>query len=351
MESNIREKFNEEIMREALKRFGISETSVKKQGGFESFIFEYGKNGKEYILRISHSSRRTSDMINGELHWLNYLADNGVPAARAVESENGRLVEVIEAGDSYFSAASFEKARGKAAGAEEWNDRLFEAMGSLVGRMHRLTKAYKPEAQYRRPEWHEELEGFAEKYLPQSEEAVMVKSRRILEQMYSLPVNKDNYGLIHIDVHKGNFFVDNGKITLFDFDDCQYCWFAADIAIVLFYAVPHDCASSEELEKARNFYRHFMKGYAAENILDREELKHIPLFLKQRELDLYVCVHRSCDLDNLNKWARSFMKDRKYKILNDIPYVDIDFTERKWTKELSGVLSLPGSPLSNSWRP
>ena len=42
-------------------------------------------------------------------------------------------------------------------------------------------------------------------------------------------------------------------------------------------------------------------------------------------MDLYVVIHRSFDLDDLDPWCASFMDNRKYKIENDVPYVDMDF--------------------------
>jgi len=44
-----------------------------------------------------------------------------------------------------------------------------------------------------------------------------------------------------------------------------------------------------------------------------------------REIDLYIAIHRSFDLDDLDPWCASFMRDRKYKIEHDVPYVDMSF--------------------------
>jgi hypothetical protein len=41
---------------------------------------------------------------------------------------------------------------------------------------------------------------------------------------------------------------------------------------------------------------------------------------------LYIAIHRSMDLNNLDRWCAGFMKERKEKILNDIPYIDLDFS-------------------------
>ncbi len=49
------------------------------------------------------------------------------------------------------------------------------------------------------------------------------------------------------------------------------------------------------------------------------------IFLKLREIDLYIAIHRSLDLDDLDPWCASYMKNRREKILNDVPYVDMEF--------------------------
>ena len=329
MDKMIKQAYNECIYAEALERFGVQSEQVKALDGFESFIYEYTKDGREYILRVSHSSRRSANMIKGETEWINYLVDRGVSASRAISSLNGTLVEIIEAGDaanSYFSAASFVKAPGGRPMREDWQNGLMVTLGQTLGRMHALTKDYIPsDPAYRRPDWFLELAGFAEKYLPASDQIIIDKFNQLREHLKTLPTDRDAFGLVHIDAHGGNFFLDQGKITLFDFDDCQYNWFAADLAIALFYVLSHDCTGAEKLEHARKAYAQLLLGYSRENSLDPEWLKRIPLFLKQREIDLYICIHRSCDLEDLDPFCASFMANRREKIANDVPYVDIDF--------------------------
>ena len=107
MDKRIKELYNDSILTEAISRYGVSHEAVKLLDGFESFIYEFSKADQEYILRISHSLRRSADMINGEIEWVNYLADNQVSVARAIPSKSGKLVEVIYLDDSHFSAVAF----------------------------------------------------------------------------------------------------------------------------------------------------------------------------------------------------------------------------------------------------
>jgi len=326
MDKRIREVYSDAVLTEALARYGVTTDSAHLLDGFESFIYEYEKDGQGYVLRITHSSRRTADLIGGEVDWINYLADHGVPAARAALSERGRLVETIEAQDGQFLAVAFKRAPGTYPRHEDWERGLIVQVGQVVGRMHALTKDYRPsEPRFQRHTWYDDADGFAARYLPPSEATVIGKYNALVEYLRTLPKDRDSYGLVHIDVHGMNFYVHEGQITLFDFDDCQYAWFAYDVAMALFYTLPHHCVGEENVAFAQDAFKQFMDGYRRENTLAPEWLKRIPLFMKLREIDLYIAIHRSFDLDDLDPWCASFMRDRKYKIEHDVPYVDMSF--------------------------
>lgn len=142
--------------------------------------------------------------------------------------------------------------------------------------------------------------------------------------MRRLPRSRETYGLIHQDAHGGNFFVDvAGQITLFDFDDCVYSWYANDVAIVLFYAVTN---RPDADTFGQNFMRHFLRGYRQESELSAEWLAQFPHFLKLREMDLYAVIHRSFDVDNLtDDWVRQFMAGRRERLQQGVPYVALDW--------------------------
>ena len=324
MEASIRAQFGDEVLANALSCWGIEPESVRELDGFESFVYDCAE--RELIVRISHSLRRTSEQIGAEIDWINYLATNEVSACRAVASNRGRLVEVLGAGDQYFTAVVFEKASGAPVSADAWKPPMFKRMGRMMGRMHALAKTYVPgDPSFARHHWYEDIVGTAERFLPSSEVVVTDRFNALLDETRKLPIDDGSYGLVHFDFHRGNFFVDGDAIWLFDFDDCQHTWFADDIAIALFYAVPHDCSSARDREFARSFMGHFLEGYAAENALEREWLARIPMFLTRREIDLYIMIHRSLDLDRLDAWPASFMRNRREKIAGEVAYVDIDF--------------------------
>jgi Ser/Thr protein kinase RdoA (MazF antagonist) len=326
MEHQIKSRYNDDILHEAMVRYGIAEDRIHLLDGFESFIYEFERDGSAYILRIGHSLRRSIPMIQGEVNWVNYLAAGGVPAARAILSENGKLVEPIDDGQGeHFLATAFVKARGGHPKRADWTPRFYEAYGAMMGRMHALSKRYEPDPSTWRPQWDDPETMDVVQFLPPSEVIAAEKYRALTEHLRALPRDVDSYGLIHQDAHTGNLFVDEaGNITLFDFDDCVYGWFIYDIAMALFYAAPFEQSGASSF--TGEFMPYFLRGYRRENRLDPAWLKELPYFLKMREIDLYAIIYRSFSVNNLDDpWVVEFMDGRKQRIENDVPFIDFDF--------------------------
>ncbi|MEO8012161.1 MAG: phosphotransferase, partial [Dokdonella sp.] len=298
---------------------------IRSLDAFESFIYEFERDSGSYILRISYSSRRSESLVHGEVDWINYLADGGVSAARAVLSNSGKLVEAIDDQQGgAFLVTAFVKAPGQAPW-DLWTPELYESYGEIVGRIHALSKSYQPgQAAWRRPEWDDDLFEFVDRYLPDSESMAKKKYRDACDHVNTLAKDRDSYGLIHQDAHGSNFFVDEtGQITLFDFDECAYNWFINEIAIVLFYIVQ---SAVDWRAFTAEFMAHFLRGYVRACPLDAAWLKEIPYFLKIREIELYAVMHRDFDVDNIDdEWCARFMHDRKSRIEHDVPFIDFDF--------------------------
>jgi Ser/Thr protein kinase RdoA (MazF antagonist) len=326
MEKRIKERFSDAVLDEAMQRYGIAKNRIRPLGGFESFIYEFERDSRAYILRIAHSFRRSPSLILGEVNWMNYLADCGASVPRAILSDKGKLVEGIDDGcGGFFLATAFVKADGRPPWEVGWTTDLFEKYGRLLGRVHTLSKRYQPpDVDGRRPQWDDPIMQDIERNLPAAEAIVVDKYRAVMEHVCALPRDTESYGLIHFDAHEANLLVDDdGNITLLDFDDCAYGWFVYDIAVVLFYTV---MGKDDISTFTREFMSHFLRGYARENTLDPEWLGEIPAFLKHREIDMYAVIHRSFDVSSLDDpWCQRYMHNRKQRIEQDVPYIDFDF--------------------------
>jgi Ser/Thr protein kinase RdoA (MazF antagonist) len=327
MERAIRDRFNDAVLHEARRRFAIAPEAIQLLDGFESFIYAFTRPDGAYILRIGHSLRRSPELIRGEVDWINYLAAGGAGVARAVLSDNGELVELIEDGQGgRFLATAFVRAPGGPVGEMGgWTKELIRNYGRLLGRMHALSKAYRPQnPAWQRPQWDDPINNDVYAALSQEQSVVAQRYRAVFDHLLSLPRDADSYGLIHQDAHGGNLFVTaDGRITLFDFDDCVYGHFAYDLAMVLFYALTN---RDDAADYARYFWPLFWQGYRRENELEEGWLAEVPYFMKLREIDLYTVIVRDVGWDHVEEhpWTARFMRGRRQRIEQDLPCLEID---------------------------
>ena len=59
MDQLIKKRYSDIILQEALQRYGISKNPIQSLDAVESFIYEFERDSRAYILRIAHSFRRS----------------------------------------------------------------------------------------------------------------------------------------------------------------------------------------------------------------------------------------------------------------------------------------------------
>jgi amicoumacin kinase len=180
MDQLIKDRYNDTILQEAMRRYGIAKDQIHSLDAFESYIYEFERDSQAYILRIAHSFRRSESLILGEVDWINYLAKGGVSVAKAIPSKSGKFVEVIEdQRGGTFLVTAFVKAQGQAPW-DLWTPKLYESYGQMIGRIHTLSKNYQPkQVAWKRPDWNNDLFEFVERYLPESESIAKKKYKDI----------------------------------------------------------------------------------------------------------------------------------------------------------------------------
>lgn len=326
MDPQIASRFNDSILQIAVQRYNIPTGKIELLDGFESFIYKFERPDGKFILRIGHSGRRSPDLIRGEVDWINYLADGGAAVARAIFSQQGNLVEALPDGQGEeFLCTAFVHAPGREMKRQQANERLFCNYGRLLGRMHALAKTYRvSNPAWRRYDWDSPQNNTAEHQMPAKEHLALEKYRAVLARLRSLPRDAQGFGMIHQDAHPGNFFVDDDdNLTLFDFDDCVYGHFIYDIAMVLFYTANGE---PDPVEFTGRFMPVFLSGYREENYLDPAWLGELPHFMKLREIDLFAAILFSFGENPDHPWCARYLKGRREKIEDDVPYIDFDWS-------------------------
>ncbi|WNS76966.1 phosphotransferase [Bacillus sp. DTU_2020_1000418_1_SI_GHA_SEK_038] len=320
-----------EIMIHFLKSFSL-EDEYKLLGDFENFVYEVYKEGKPYILRITHSSHRELEDLYAEIEWVNYLSKQGLNVPTLFQSINGKFVEFIPANDeSVFFGSLFSKASGEPVKMKDnsINKDLFSAWGKQIGKMHSATKNYMPSPLIKkRPHWYEDELLDIEKHFPTTETTAIQNAIDLLEQIKTLPIESDNYALIHTDIHAGNFFYDGNSIHVFDFDDCCYHWLVSDIAIPLYYSCLSSFTTDEVNEReefGRLFIDAFLAGYETECNLPHGWEQQLPLFLMLRDVTLYSVFNKKIAPEDRNERIISLIDEIKSRIEQKKSIVNINF--------------------------
>lgn len=319
----------EEIIRLAAERYGIEACELKKiEGGYQNLTFEYVSGDTPYMLRISKSSTRTFRQIESELQFLMHLSKYGVLVSLPVKSIRGNMIEKVICRETTYYAVSFRKAEGAHIRYPEFlskHDVFFE-LGKITAGLHNASRTF-PKELNNRIEWTDNyyLKSYKE-FISEDETEKIASFEEQMNEVACIHRTKENFGLIHGDINVGNFFYNQGEITLFDFDECQNSWFVEDIAIQLFYTVyvyGDDCME-ERNSKAMEFMQNFLKGYKSEADIDVEMLKQIPRFLLLREMIVHVGIYKKWDLESLSGWYEDYFRYSSERIRKRIPIVEYD---------------------------
>ena len=326
MEKHIRESINDKVLDQACKMYAICLEDLHELNGFENFVYEFKKGDIAYVLRLVHSDHRNYDLVLAEIEFIDYLDKQCAYVSTVVESINNQTVEkvFINEGD-YFSVAVFIKGIGTRITSEFRNEIFWEKLGEQIGLFHALVKNFDP--LNKRNHWQEDSLYLNADMILKDDIVLLNKFKEIIDRVLSLPRTKENFGLIHTDIHEGNMVIDDqGKFTIFDFDDSAYKHFISDIAIVIFYQFAFREVSIEERNNITvEILRQFLKGYRKNNILPKEELGKMNVFLQLREVTLYIALKSSGLEITSTDWAKWYFKQYRDRIVNDIDFIDINY--------------------------
>lgn len=115
----------------------------------------------------------------------------------------------------------------------------------------------------------------------------------LMDEIKALPIERETFGLMHGDIHPGNFHYDGKGLTIFDFDDAAYNYFIHDLAMVLYYSVLFTPWTLEKkTEFARKQLQVLRKGYEYEHRLADSWYESLPLFLRLRDIGLYGTIQK-----------------------------------------------------------
>ena len=276
-----------------LNDYEIGETAGHEGG--RNLVYICSKNGSpEYVLRLSTLGDRMKEDYLAEAEFVHYLAENGAPVADVVPSLDGNLVEVFAKAEDQDRNEVFVMLFGYAPGMLISDngyryregaplDEYFYNTGKALGAIHRLAKSFKP--RYRRQEYFDKYNiEYIDYLIPDSYTELKKAIGERLERFRSLPVNDSVYGLVHFDCSDGNYHVDmnTGRITVFDFDNCMYCWYMFDLANLWTHGVgwfKNEPDAGKRMDYMKGYFDTILSGYRSETDISEAMLEQLALFI------------------------------------------------------------------------
>jgi|GEM_PF-2339380 len=248
--------------------------------------------GNMTMAKIYPGAFRSREELEDEISWVGILSEKEIPVARFLPFEDGSFLKEIPCGGPSFLACKMVELGGQRIRRESFVDRLqffSQAWGKTLGRLHKYGASSLP--QTRKPHWNKHRDFSKQSLLPENQ-----RLHECVEGLYEILKNRDvssGYGLIHGDLHQGNFLVDDqGSFHVFDFDDMHQNWFLYDFAVI---QEGVECGLLyQDMERAPDFLQAFSQGYL--EILELPDLKDLPLFRAYRKFTLLIyCLENHFD--------------------------------------------------------
>ncbi len=285
---------------------------------------------KKYVLRLSALGDRTREEYLAETEFIRYLVQNGAPVADVKPSVHGNLVESYEQDGITVFVSLFEYAKGMLLSDNGYRYRegvpleeYFYNTGKALGTIHRLSRQYKPV--HRRADFSEKYNmDFIDSLIPDSYGELKQAIARRLEEYRTLPKGADNYGLVHFDFCDGNYHVDleTGDITVFDFDNCVYCWYMFDLAHLWTHGVgwyQHEPDPKKRMACMEHYFGTILEGYRSETDVSETMLEKLPLFIDMTIIE-YVTDEFECCVREGEEPDEEDIGNAVHCLIHDIPY-------------------------------
>ena len=315
----------ENVLLETAKQFDRNAISVEILANCRNKIYKANCLDYSFVLRLSDEQHRSFKQIESELDFQKYLFDNGADVAKILQTESGENCLVVEMDNSCFIVSAFEYVIYK-----DWSERndnseeTYILIGKALGKIHKLSKQYNPVSVEKRRLWSEQQElQKAGKLFKIYNAALYDKFTDFMCQMDREDKNIDNFGLTHGDYLISNYLIDDNNIKVIDFDECEYSWYAADLAICMrcyLFWTEHPEDLPKKAKEAELMHYNLLLGYSSENKVTKDMVFDLEKYIKIRDYIELAQLLGQTELNDIEKTLFEMCIDR---VLNNKPFLEI----------------------------
>lgn len=280
-----KQQFEKLVIKKIEENFALKIFSLKRLKGFYDLNFYLLTNKGERFLKVYGKDNLPNVRFQVEL--VDFFRSKGFPVAKTLINSKGKVF--IKIGTHY--AILQEWIKGRVSKDSGMPANFSKKIGSVLARMHLATKnAIFSKAQSKRYVWDAAQFGLVKKDFPKTQANLSRNQIKMAKDVFNeWQKNKALLdllpkGVCHNDFHGGNLLVSGNKLVgIVDFADALKTWYAADLAIALFFI----CYSSRN---PLPFCKQLLLGYQKIRILSDVEKSVLTLLIKMRAVALLVEV-------------------------------------------------------------
>ncbi|MFX3672914.1 MAG: phosphotransferase enzyme family protein [Paenisporosarcina sp.] len=292
--------------------------------GLQNRLFSFHRNKEKLVARLTLPKRRSKEQIESELSFMETLQGNGIRTVQPYEL-NGKSIFTVRLKEQSYILTLFEFSEGNVVDVmnpSEWNEDFFRKWGETIAEMHK--GSMNSEATLLRPIFIEDRESvnLIPSLLKSVDPLYDMVYEGLKKELATYLRTPENFGLIHNDLHQGNFFVDAGNLRIFDFDDCAYNWFAQDLAVSIYHALwTGESFHPGWIDFHAVFLKNFFDGYRSLHTISKDDWQLVLILLRLRELFLFLLFKNKWNLDDLEEWQSYKLAQLESAIQNgSFPY-------------------------------
>lgn len=251
--------------------------------------------GRRLVVRVYRDGYHNAAEIRSELAWIEALrAADVVRTHSPVAGRDGAFLRTLSTADGRTRrrAVAFDYVQGREPDASDDLVGWFGHLGRITGLMHRHSQAWKRPPSFTRKTWDLDATLGRTAYWGPWERAVGLDGagrgqlRRAVDlierRLAAFGSGPDRFGLIHADLRLANLLVHGEALTVIDFDDCGFSWFAYDFAASVSF-MEHEPIVPALAES-------WAEGYRKSAALDSASVAALPVFVMLRRILLVAWI-------------------------------------------------------------
>lgn len=237
---------DEELLPVVLGQYPLRVTAWSHLRTSENRVWRVeAEDGTRYILRLRRGADAPEGPLNAELQYLRDLrAGTGLEVPSPVPTRTGDGVCRIKAGAEAQVAVLFNWVPGVHVDARDLTLDQMRRMAHATAVMHRFARGYRTTPDFPRPvygaDWFfgptcwSASPAFLDRLDRESRAVMQEFNVAVAGRLDALARDENTFGLIHYDLHTGNFLFTEKAAHAIDFDELGFGYYLFDLAHLLF---------------------------------------------------------------------------------------------------------------------